>query len=169
MPRYVLFLLFSTILLIWANCKKQATPDSTDGMLYDMAIERENATWYKMDDAFLDKSAGSGHNFPFLRTWYNPTAAQQLDTAGKVQANASFTDGSLIVKELYSQAQELERFAILYKDTDHPDADDRGWIWGYVNGNGSIATPAEDKGAICTGCHLQADNIDYMLMNKYFP
>lgn len=169
MTRYLLFLFVSSSLLLWASCKKQAEPGSTDEMLYNMAIARDNATWYKFDDAFLDKSAGSGHNYPFLRTWYNPTAAQHLDSTGKVAANASFADGSLIVKELYSQAKEMERFAILYKDSDNADADDRGWVWGYVNGNGSVATSAADKGAICTGCHSQADNVDYMLMNKYFP
>ena len=88
--------------------------------------------------------------------------------AVEFRENASFPDGSLIVKELTS-GSSVERYAILYKRSDSEHADDRGWVWGYVNEDGTVATTAEEKGAICTGCHLQPDNIDYMLMNKFFP
>ena len=44
-----------------------------------------------------------------------------------------------------------------------------GWVWGYINADESIAAPASEKGSQCISCHSQSDNIDYMLMNKYFP
>jgi hypothetical protein len=103
-----------------------------------------------------------------LRTRYNAIAATQLDGDEKVMANASFPEESLIVKELSSEST-VERYAILYKKSDSEHADSRDWVWGYINSDGTVATTAEDKGAICTGCHLQPDNIDYMLMNKFFP
>jgi hypothetical protein len=136
--------------------------------LLNMSQETSGFTWYKNSDAWLPKSAGSGHNYTSLRTRYNTTAATQLDGDEKVLANASFPDGSLVVKEL-SSGTSVERYAILYKMSNHEHADANGWVWGYVNADGTVATTAEDKGAICTSCHLQSDNIDYMLMNKFFP
>jgi len=42
-------------------------------------------------------------------------------------------------------------------------------VWAYVDADGVVAEPASKKGASCISCHTQTDNIDYMLMNKYFP
>ncbi|MCB0755601.1 MAG: cytochrome P460 family protein [Flavobacteriales bacterium] len=149
-------------------CKKDEPAEGIDLELLNMSQETSGFTWYKNSDAWLPKSAGSGHNYTSLRTRYNTTAATQLDGDGKVLANASFPDGSLVVKEL-SSGTSVERYAILYKMSNNEHADANGWVWGYVNSDGTVATTAEDKGAICTGCHLQSDNIDYMLMNKFFP
>jgi len=153
------------------SCKKDE-PQPAQGIdlqLYQMALETAGFTWYKNSDELLDKSAGSGHNYAKLRTRYNATAATQLDSDGKVAANASFPEESLVVKELINGDGSIGLYAILYKMTESEHADGRGWVWGYVFPNGDVATTAEDKGAICTSCHLQSDNIDYMLMNKFFP
>ena len=166
--RNFVWVLFTSaiITITLQSCKKDA--EGIDLELLNMARETSGFVWYKNSDAWLAKSQGSGHNYISLRTRYNATAATQLDGDGKVMANASFPDGSLIVKELTS-GSSVERYAILYKRSDSEHADDRGWVWGYVNEDGTVATTAEEKGAICTGCHLQPDNIDYMLMNKFFP
>ena len=149
-------------------CKKDEPAEGIDLELFNMAEETAGFTWFKNSDAWLPKSSGSGHNYTGLRTRYNTIAATQLDTDGKILANASFPEGSLVVKEL-SNGTTSERYAILYKRSDNEHADANGWVWGYVNNDGTVATTAEDKGVICTGCHLQQDNIDYMLMNKFFP
>lgn len=159
---------FSILAMTLQSCEKDEPAEGIDLELLNMAKETNGFTWYKNSDTWLDKSAGSGHNYSGLRTRYNAVAATQLDADGKVMANASFPDGSFIVKEL-SNGTSVELYAILYKMSNHEFADDRGWIWGYVFENGNVATSAEDKGAICTSCHLQSDNIDYMLMNKFFP
>ncbi len=150
------------------SCKKDEPAEGIDLELLNMAEEITGFTWYKNADTWLAKSSGSGHNYTGLRTRYNSIAATQLDGDGKVMANASFPEGSLVVKEL-ANGTLAERYAILYKRSDNEHADANGWVWGYVNADGTVATTAEDKGAICTGCHLQPDNIDYMLMNKFFP
>lgn len=158
----------SLMAIAFQSCKKDEPAVGIDLELLQMAEMTNGFTWYKDSDAWLAKSSGSGHNYTSLRTRYNATAATQLDAEGKVRSNASFPDGSLVVKEL-SNGTEAELYAILYKRSDHEFADDNGWVWGYVFANGNVATTAEDKGAICTGCHLQPQNIDYMLMNKLFP
>lgn len=167
------WVLFATAIIIITlqSCKKEEAEPAkgVDLQLYEMAQETSGFVWYKNSDALLDKSSGSGHNFPSLRTRFNSIAATQLDTDGKVAANASFPEESFVVKELIKSDGSLGLYAILYKDSDNEYADDRGWVWGYVFPNGDVATSAIDKGAICTGCHLQSENIDYMLMNKFFP
>jgi hypothetical protein len=160
--------LFTIFAITLQACKKDEAAEGIDLELLNMSEETAGFTWYKNSDAWLPASTGTGHNYSSLRTRYNAIAATQLDGDGKVMANASFPEESLIVKEL-SNESTVERYAILYKKSDSEHADSRGWVWGYINSDGTVATTAEDKGAICTGCHLQPDNIDYMLMNKFFP
>lgn len=151
------------------SCKKEEKGTGTDKELYDMAIATTGFTWFKHSDVLLDKSAGSGHPQPFLKTRYNTIAAAKLDSSGKVKVGTKFPEGSLIVKELYDKSSKLERYAILYKSTGHKDADPKGWVWGYLNYDGSVSDPASNKGSSCINCHSQINNIDYMLMNKFFP
>ncbi len=138
--------------------------------LYEMAKSTDGFTWYQLSDMGLAKSAGTGHNTsPMLRTRYNDVASLYLDSNGMVIANTQYPDGSLIVKELLSSGGDIDRYAILYKDSDNLSADGNGWVWGYIDADGIVAISATDKGTACISCHSQADNIDYMLMNKAFP
>lgn len=159
------FVLVATA-IVFNACKKEATQIDLD--LLNMAQVTTGFTWYKNSDAWLQQSSGSAHDYDNLRTRYNAVAASQLDADGKVMANASFPEESLVVKEL-SDGNSAERYAILYKKSDNEHADSNGWVWGYVDADGSVVTTAEDRGIGCNGCHSQSDNIDYMLMNKFFP
>jgi hypothetical protein len=153
----------------FGSCKKDAAPVGTDKELYDMAKSTNGFTWFKNSSTLLNKSAGSGHPQPFLRTRYNSVAATMLDSTGKIMTNVTFPEGSFIVKELFDNSTTLGRYAILYKNSGSADADAKGWVWGYINADGSVTESATKKGSSCINCHSQADNIDYMLMNKYFP
>ena len=156
-------------ILLNKSCKKDKVASETDKELFDLATETNGFVWYKNSSALLDKSGGSGHPQPFLKTRYNAIAATQLDTSGKIVSGSTFPEGSLIVKELYDNATKLGRYAILYKKSSSEDADANGWIWGYIDSDGTVAVPASKKGTSCINCHSQAENIDYMLMNKFFP
>jgi hypothetical protein len=104
-----------------------------------------------------------------LRTRYNSIAAANLNDAGKIIEGSTFPAGSVIVKEFHDNSQKIARYAVLYKNPDSKDADSKGWVWGYINADGTIAQSATEKGNGCSSCHNQSGNIDYMLMNKYFP
>jgi hypothetical protein len=158
-----------TSMFFFNACKKNKEAAGTDKELYDMSRETAGFVWYKKTDVLLNKSSGSGHPQAFFKTWYNSIAAASLDSNGQIQSGASFADGSLIVKELFSDNVTLVRYAILYKKSNSADADAKGWVWGYVNADGTVAEAASKKGKSCIGCHSQAGNEDYMLMNKYFP
>jgi hypothetical protein len=149
------------------GCDEDA--EGTDLQLYNMAVDGQGHVWYRNSAADLDRSNGSGHNYDHLRTRYNTEAATMLDTNGKVMDGAVFPEGALIVKELYDDPGTVERYAILWKQTGHADADDAGWVWGYVNADATVRTPAADKGDGCVSCHRQSGHIDQTLMNKFFP
>ena len=160
---------FLVIILTIHACKNENQAIGTDQELYEMAQSTQGFRWFKNSNTLLAKSSGSGHSNPFLRTRYNAIAASKLDSTGKIQTGATFPEGALIVKELYDNSSSLGRYAILYKKSTHADADARGWVWGYINSDGSVAEGASKKGSACISCHSQTDNIDYMLMNAYFP
>lgn len=165
---------FSIILIIGIalsleSCKKGKEAEGIDKEMFDMAQSYTGFTWYKNSGDLLPKSSGSGHNYTYLRTRYNPTAATMLDTNGKIIDTASFPEGSFIVKELMNDANTIERYAMLYKQSGSSSSDAKGWVWGYVNSDGTVAEPADKRGSSCIGCHNQEGNIDYMLMNKFFP
>ena len=157
------------IIVLLISCKKDRESAGTDAELYDLAKSTTGFVWYKNNSNLLDKSAGSGHPQPFLRTRYNNIAASQLDSIGKVKSDAAFANGSLIVKELHSSANSLARYAILYKNPSSEDADSRGWVWGYIDADGSVVQSATNKGSACINCHSQEGSIDYTLMNISFP
>ncbi len=166
-----LSILFCYMMGIWTihSCTKEKVAAGTDKELYDLSKETNGFVWYKNSNTLLNKSSGSAHPQPLLRTRYNALAAGKLDANGKIVTGAVFPEGALIVKELHADASTLGRYAILYKNSGSADADARGWVWGYINADGTVSEPASRKGASCISCHSQAGNIDYMLMNKFFP
>lgn len=163
-------IIYFTGLIIFLNsCKKDEKASATDIELYNKAKETAGFVWYKKTEALLPKSDLSGHSEDFLRTRFNATAAEMLDAGGKVQNGITFPEGSLIVKELHNSPTTLSKYAILFKKSDHEYADVKGWVWGYVNADGSVVTPSSEKGSACKSCHNQNGNIDYSLMNVSFP
>jgi len=166
---FALILISIVFLFVSYKCKNDKQAEGTDKLLYDMARETTGFTWYKKSDALLNTTSGSGHSFPYLRTRYNQVAAARLDDQGKITAGSLFPEGSLIVKEFHDSSKKLARYAILYKETGNQDADSKGWVWGYINADGTVAQEASKRGSGCSDCHNQSGNIDYMLMNKYFP
>lgn len=164
--KFSVYLIFG---LMVVSCTKDSTPSEADAELYGKAKNSTGFTYYKNSSQLLSKSSGTGHAFPLLRTKYNDLAATILDSNGKIIEGSLFPEGSLIVKELYDDATTLGRYAILLKNSTSVNADAKGWVWGYINANGQVAEPTSKKGSSCINCHLQSENIDYMLMNKFFP
>ncbi|MCC6817250.1 MAG: cytochrome P460 family protein [Saprospiraceae bacterium] len=163
----LLLVLIGMILAV--SCSKDEAATGSDLELLNLAKASGIWVYYKLDSSYLNRSSGSGHNFKKLRTRFNAIAATQLDIDGKVKSNAQFADGSVVVKELTDDTHHVERFAILYKNSTHADADSRGWVWGYVNADGTVSESATKKGNSCIGCHTQVGSLDYILMNKFFP
>ena len=155
--------------VFFSSCSKDKIAKEIDRKLYDMSASTTGFTWFNNSNAILPKSSGSGHPQPFLRTRFNAIASEFLDSNGRIIEGTVFPEGSLIVKELIDDDSKLERYAILYKDSENENADPKGWVWGYVNEDRSVSVEASTKGSSCISCHSQSQNIDYMLMNKFYP
>jgi hypothetical protein len=173
MRRFVGLIVFVSILIIgsFTSCKHDpvvAIDINIDKELYDMALQ-DGYTWFKKSDTALPRSSGSGHGAPLLRTRFNDIASTKLDADGRVIDGTDFPSGSVIVKELLNADLSLERYAILFKDPSNQSADANGWVWGYILPGGDVSISATEKGNACIGCHSQSGNIDYMLMNKFYP
>ncbi len=152
-----------------ASCEQTMMTDTTtpltDAKIFDTAKLTTGNVWYKNSDAYLAKTAKSGHTQPLMRTRYNATAAAQLDASGKVKAGTIFPEGSVITKELVKTGNVLDGYAVLWKRKADPNADADGWVWGYVSATGSVNAAISTKGSGCIGCHSIAGNIDKTLMN----
>ena len=168
LKRFFLSILVISVICI-SSCTHEPITTDINWDLYEMTQETKGFTWFKFSNASLPKSSGSGHSSPLLRTRFNGLATTNLDSLGRVQPGTVFSEGSLIVKELLNSDNSLERYAILYKDSDNEFSDSKGWVWGYILPDGSVSISAEDKGKACIGCHSQSENIDYTLMNKFYP
>jgi hypothetical protein len=155
-------------LLLFIACKKEEKLSDIDQQLYDMAKETQGYTWFRFSDAFLNKSPGSAHSQTFLRTRYNASAATMLDSAGRIKKGAKFPEGAVVVKELAETRSRISRYAVLFKNSSSAFADNKGWVWGYIDAEGTVSETAVNKGSACISCHSQGGNEDYMLMSKYF-
>lgn len=167
--RKTLFLSIVFIAGTLVSCKHDPITTDIDWELYEMALQTDGYTWFKNTNAALAKSSGSGHSEPYLRTRFNNIASTKLDSNGRVMNGTTFPNGSVIVKELLNGDQSIARYAILFKDPTNEYADANGWVWGYVFPGGKVAASATERGGACIGCHSQSGNIDYVLMNKFYP
>lgn len=166
---YTVALVLATIAVGIHACKHESNEVRVDTELLERARSNEANVWYAFNDTLLPRSSGSGHSAPYLRTRYNAIAASVLDSTGRVVADTTFPQGSLIVKDLMLDASTLERYAIMLKRTGDPAADPEGWVWGYIFADGEVAVSAIDQGAVCRSCHSQSGHIDRTLMNEFFP
>ncbi len=151
------------------SCKYNSFEGRFEKALFQKVKDTEGFVWFKYSNTSLPKSNGSGHEQPFLKTRYNTIAATMLDSVGLVKPGSIFPEGSIVVKELLDGNGKLEVYAMLYKKSSHPSADERGWVWGEYYPDGTVKIASTLKGKDCNGCHSQSGNEDYMLMNKCFP
>jgi hypothetical protein len=104
----------------------------TDAALYAEATASTGFSWYQREDATPKQSGrGTGHS-PFRRVRYNAIAAAALTDSGRLPKGQVFPEGSLIVKELYSDAtinSPWELIAVMKKSSQDFNAV-QGWVWG---------------------------------------
>lgn len=151
------------------SCKYDNVEGRFETDIFNRAKSTNGYVWFKYSDIALQKSSGSGHEQPILKTRYNSIAAGLLDSVGKIKLGAKFSEESMVVKELIDNNGKIQVYAVLYKNSKHPNSDSKGWVWGYYNADGTVRISSSLKGKDCSGCHSQSLNEDYMLMNKYYP
>lgn len=140
-------------------------PAVSDAALYALSQPGASWTFYKHSATPVRRSS-QAHTESHALVRYNTRASTQLDGAGKVRADASFPDSSIIVKEL-SNGTTITTYAIMMKVRGSASAGVDGWIWAEFGPNGAVKYPTKGRGAACSSCH--APGIDYTRMNDSQP
>lgn len=145
---------FVALLILTAlvfSCKKRKLNSS----LYEEA-KASGLSYYKGKDTIWSAKGGSPHG-PF-KLKFNSTAVSALGSDGKLPNGASFPNGSLIVKEVYS-GSSITLYAIMKKESSKYAGN--GWLWAEFEPNGDTKYSVSKKGVECTGCHSNSGNRDY--------
>lgn len=154
------FILLAVSIIGFSSCSKK--DDDSDNVLYS-EINSATYTYYVGTPTPLPSSGNSPHGF--VRVKYNSTAFAALDTSGKLPAGASFPEGSLIVKDVYSSANgDLTTYAVMKKSPSSKNAGS-GYLWAEYKADGSNIFSTGKKGDGCIGCHSGSGNRD---LNRIF-
>jgi hypothetical protein len=137
----------------------------TDAQLFE--LQQAPVQWkpYKFRNDTLARAGNSAHpDRIYVR--YNPAAATQLDTSGRILPAASFPDSSLIVKEVFTGSTRTV-IAYMFKRPDASNAGPNGWVWAETRDDGTPLISASLKGGGCVPCH--SVGIDYTRMSDAHP
>lgn len=163
-------ILFATFLIIvfWSACKHD--PAVPQGIFNNQTlaeiVANSNKNYYQ-DTMLIRQSVQESAHLPWFRLWMNDVAAAALGPDGKLPPGNLFPDSALIVKELYNSATgPLQINAIMMKLPDNA-ASANGWLWAYLNPDGSTNISIFEKGSSCTGCHSATPNRDFTRVFDY--
>jgi len=134
------------------SCKKKKT--NTD--LYEES-KASGLSYYKMKDTIYSPAGGSPHGSFKLK--FNAAALSKLDASGKLPTGATFDDGALIVKEVYS-GNSIILYAVMKKDS-KSDYSAKGWVWAEFDPDGGVHYNVSKNGDGCVSCHSTPPSRDY--------
>lgn len=125
----------------------------TDFGLRDSCRNGAAFVYYKNDPGIVYPGTNGPHGTFKLK--FNHQAYSQLIDNGKLPLSAKFTSGSMIVKEVVSGGNLIE-YAVMYKLND-------SWIWAeFTPDLKTIKHSVNSPASVCTGCHSQAGNRDFV-------
>lgn len=141
----LVFVLTTSLLLF--SCKKEKEEKAANEKLFQEATAGGYS--FYQSGALLNGTSPSPHGQFKLR--FNQVAQNALAGDGELSPEGTFPDGSVIVKELYSNNQ-LMLLAIMKKSTSDENAGN-GWIWAEYKPEGEVSYSVEKKGEGCINCH----------------
>lgn len=104
------------------------------------------------DEFTVGRLNGSEAHRSIVRVSMNARASNSLQN-GRLPPGAQFQDGSVLLKEIRPRADApVSVYAVMYKDSDNPLADDR-WLWAEFSPDGSVGYTVSNRGAACVSCH----------------
>jgi|JI7StandDraft_1071085.scaffolds.fasta_scaffold12799_4 hypothetical protein len=114
-------------------------------------------SFYKGKDTLYSPKGGSPHGNFKLK--FNAIALTSLGADGKLPSGSIFAEGSLIVKEIYSE-NKLSLYVSMKKDSKSKYAA-KNWVWAEYKPNGFAYYNVSKKGKGCVSCHSSSDTRDY--------
>lgn len=144
------------ISLVITSCEKGEITE-TDNLLYNELVNSE-FVYSNFTPEIVKGLANSPRGWERLK--FNKIAYEALDENGRLPAGGTFPDGSVIVKEAYSDSNGiLIEYAIMKKDPKNKYAK-KDWLWSEIAVDGTISYPVSNKGQSCIHCHTQPINRD---------
>ncbi len=127
-----------------------------DKALYDSCKNIPVFLYYKNDPSLVYSGVHGPHGAFKLR--FNKRAYAALTDNGKLPANQTFPNGSMIVKDIQSSG----RYALMYKKSG-------SWLWAEINSDGTVAfSAASDPAAACISCHSQSGQRDLVVSFNFY-
>jgi len=164
MIRKLLFVSLLVLIVVFSCTKDKgqvavdaANSINTDAKLFAY-MKTQKFSYYKNDSVNKIASTSGFHSGSYFLK-FNKTATSQLDGTGKLPAGATFSDSSLVVKELYN-GSSIDKYSIMFKDSKSPFASG-GWIWAMFNTDGTVVSglgiAADGGGCNVSGCHANGN------------
>jgi len=139
---------FSAFMVFVQSCNKTTQEDKD---LYNEIINTTGYTYYVGTPGIMSGAGNSPHGYERVR--FNAIAQAALDSTGKLPSGASFPDGSIIVKDVYSSASgNINLYAVMKKATNNSAAGS-GYLWAEFETDGKVAFSTSKKGDGCISCH----------------
>lgn len=151
---FTLFTLFSVI-LIFQSCKKDDITNVDEDQVFFEEYQKATLTAFR-DSGLLSGVSPSPHGS--FKLYFNGTAQAALGTDGNLPMGETFPEGSMIVKEIYSNGSP-SLIALMKKEAGNAQVAS-GWVWGEYGPSGNTVYSAGKKGIGCTGCHGGGTNRD---------
>ena len=131
------------------------TKGNIDSILYvESSAASEQFLPYQNVDSIRPSSAFTAHA-DFFKVRLNAKARSVLGADGRLPTGKSFPEGSIIVKDLYSEKTGARKLvAIMKKESANPYSN-QNWLWTELLGDGGAYVTVKDKGAQCVNCHSQ--------------
>jgi hypothetical protein len=131
----------------------------TDQALLD-SCAASNHPYYKNNSSLISKAQGSNSPHGDFKLRFNAIAFKALTDSGKLPRQLAMPEGALVIKDLYRDGQ-LDQYALMYK---HSGA----WLWAEIKANGQVLYSVRKDPGVCTGCHNQQGNRDYVLSFEFY-
>ena len=150
------FFIFGYLVMVlsYQACQYENAETKSVNELYTDATATELTNY--QNGTILAGVSPSPHGLFKLR--FNAIAQAALDSLGELPVGATFPNGSLIVKEIYS-GSTISLIAVMKKDAASNNAGN-GWVWAEFKPNGETDYGIEKKGEACIGCHSGTPNRD---------
>jgi hypothetical protein len=129
----------------------------TDYALLDSCKNEAAFRYYK--DAPNTTYPGTNGAHGTYKLKFNHKAYSQLVDSGKLPVGKKFTDGSMIVKEVY-KGSTLDQYALMYKYNG-------AWLWAEITPDFKIPHSVKADQGVCTSCHSQSGNRDLVATFKF--
>lgn len=163
------YIVFSIVAMYFVSCKEEESNEVTlsDTTLYKEAIENSGFTYFQ--SGFLKSTKTSGHGANnYVKTRYNNLVKNLLNEDGKPSEGTVFPDGSIIVKEIYSDTTKApDVLAVMKKDSKNSGNDSK-WHWAEYEPDGKVYYALKNNGSGCISCH-SVNSDDYVVTFRAIP